>query len=164
LCNANSCIVRAVTDAGVPDAADADVLVDAESDAPVGAIECSGDSAVDPEQPIEAPPLEEWATVSDALVSVSSDFPLTIDPGECTEGAYFVWLPLGSAWVDVHQRSDGSCEVWLGGETENPMYDGSPTQYCRFPVACAAISAGASGGGGPAEIASPYCVAAGSAP
>lgn len=29
--------------------------------------------------------------------------------------------------------SDGAtCEIWVGGESENPLYDGTPYQYCRL--------------------------------
>jgi len=57
--------------------------------------------------------------------------PLVIDVSRCESGRWFTWLPLGSAWVMVRPSADG-CELWLGGETENPMYDGSASQYCRF--------------------------------
>ena len=56
---------------------------------------------------------------------------LTIDLEACAPASYFTWLGLGSAWAVVHPDGD-HCEVWLGGETEDPMYGGGPTQYCRF--------------------------------
>ena len=92
--------------------------------------------------------LTSWAS-ADAL-------PLSIDPAVCQEGAWSVWLPLGSAFAHVHPRDDGDCEVWLGGETEAPTYDGAPTQYCRFPPVCEPVAL-ATSAGGPARIDSPYC-------
>ncbi len=55
-----------------------------------------------------------------------------IDLGACTHQRWSWGLPLGSAWFLVHPVSDTYCEVWLGGETENPRYDGAPAQYCLF--------------------------------
>ncbi|MCA9576159.1 MAG: hypothetical protein R3B40_11045 [Polyangiales bacterium] len=57
--------------------------------------------------------------------------PDVLDVGLCREGRYRETLPLGSAWVEL-RRVGRCCEVWLGGETEDPSYDGSPQQFCRF--------------------------------
>lgn len=78
-----------------------------------------------------------------------------IDLQRCESGYWFTWLPLGSAWVRMRPSTD-RCELWLGGETENPMYDGSASQYCRFSRAdCEAhIEVGQ---GGPAHLQSGAC-------
>lgn len=57
---------------------------------------------------------------------------LVIDLDACRHERLHWWLPLGSAWFLVHPVSGAYCDIWLGGETENPQYDGSPRQYCRF--------------------------------
>jgi hypothetical protein len=95
--------------------------------------------------PAEQLPSNEWKE-GQALV---------IDLARCETGRWFTWLPLGSAWVIVRPSAD-ACELWLGGETENPMYDGSATQYCRFLRAgCEAHVA--VGQGGPAHLQSGAC-------
>lgn len=83
--------------------------------------------------------------------------PLAIDLARCTDGRWYASLPFGSAWVVVHS-SDTECEVWLGGETENPEYDGRPTQYCLFGRdTCEAIAEVDFQEGGPAHIDSEAC-------
>jgi hypothetical protein len=88
--------------------------------------------------------------------------PLTApDSGEAVEldaCAYGRWqkpLGLGSAWALVHPTTDDRCEIWLGGETEDPRYDGSPTEYCLFDRhGSIAVTYG---DGGPASITSAFC-------
>ena len=53
---------------------------------------------------------------------------------------------------------EGGCRVWLGGETENPGYDGLPTQFCYFSRDEAPVPIGV-GDGGPAGIDHPDCTA-----
>jgi hypothetical protein len=122
---------------------------------------CSGPMAVPPADPVVAPLLTQWRVTAEDLPDrgdgMTNPFPLTIDPAACDEGKWFIYLPFGSAWAQVHETSDGACEVWLGGETEDPRYDGTPTRYCRFPAMCEPVTVVA-GDGGPAEIESPYCV------
>lgn len=146
VCNENGCIDP--SDSPFPDAGTS--------------MTCEGGDAEPPAEPVEETPAGAWNDATEELEtrndSSEDPFPLTVDPAVCSEGKWLAWLPLGSAFVHVHAREDGDCEVWLGGETENPMYDGSPTQYCRFPPSCAPVTAGA-GRGGPAFIDSPYCVA-----
>lgn len=123
--------------------------------------ECVGDAATSPAEPVVFPSNSVWQTVLETLPAREGGdypFPLSIDPGTCTEGTWSAWLAFGSAYAGVHRRDDGACEVWLGGETENPMYDGLPTEYCRFPSVCAPVAASTQGGGGPATIGGPYCV------
>jgi hypothetical protein len=80
---------------------------------------------------------------------------LTLDLETCAQGRYAVDLPLGSAWVAVVQSAD-RCELWLGGETENPRYDGSPSQYCTFLRDACEVTI-VQGNGGPASLSSPAC-------
>ncbi len=90
----------------------------------------------------QAVQLEEWAE--------------TISPSSC-EGSAFTWLDLGSAWLVAASSEDGWCLVWLGGETENPGYDGRPTQFCKFAVVELPVTV-LLGQGGPARIDHPNCV------
>jgi len=76
----------------------------------------------------------------------SSD--LVIDLTACEAKRYFAYLPLGSAWVRV-APSDGICRLWLGGETENPMYDGAPSQYCEYSRDCPSVRIQTAEGGPP---------------
>jgi hypothetical protein len=124
------------------------------------AIGCGSSDANDPEcfdgTPV-APPLSDH--MSDALGAAKRDLPagsFTVDLEACDHAQWSGWLPLGSAWVLVHP--DGlACELWLGGETESPKYDGSPTQYCRLRRAgCKATLT--IGNGGPARLVSQGCV------
>lgn len=138
------------------DAAPADAIA---PDAEPGRVVCAGDTAAGPAAPIVAPSLDDWNAVRQELPAQGDEtaLPSSIDPAVCAEGIWSVWLPFGSAYVQVHQRADGDCEMWLGGETESPTYDGSPTQYCRFPVSCLPVTPAYSSGG-PAHIDSPFCV------
>jgi hypothetical protein len=85
-----------------------------------------------------------------------------IDVGTCEAAHLHKWLPLGSAWVRVEPTPD-ACQLWLGGETENPMYDGSASQYCAFKRECADGAAKTNtiaipvGSGGPAHLTHSAC-------
>ena len=57
---------------------------------------------------------------------------IAIDLVACRFERFALYLPLGSEWGLIHPVDDRVCEVWLGGETENPAYDGRPDHYCRF--------------------------------
>jgi hypothetical protein len=146
VCNENGCIVPSIapTDAG----------------AATTRLVCEGESSSAPSEPIVAPSRAEWMLVREDLpsrTSMENSFPLIIDPQACQEGHWYDSLSFGSAWVDVHRLDSGECEVWLGGEIEDPLYDGRPTQYCRFAAVCDAVTATSNGDGGPATIDSPYC-------
>lgn len=81
---------------------------------------------------------------------------LVLDTGLCRAANYSTALPLGSAWVLI-RPADTACEVWLGGETEDPSYGGQPRQYCRFKrKSCDAPVA--VGQGGPARVESGGCL------
>lgn len=109
-----------------------------------------------PPPPSSIAPLPGGSTTSSAWGdSKGTTPPLTIDLAACVPGRYFASLPLGSAWVVVAPAADASagCNVWLGGETENPRYDGSASQYCAFPTSCSPATLTVSaGGGGPAHV------------
>ncbi|RLB50315.1 MAG: hypothetical protein DRJ42_19165 [Deltaproteobacteria bacterium] len=121
---------------------------------------CTGASAAPPAMPVEYRTMAEAGVSMDDLMSVTVSGSYAFDPGACPSEQWFTALPLGSAFARVSGAEDRSCEIWLGGETENPMYDGSITQYCRFPAGCTPVTV-TLGDGGPARIDSPYCVAAG---
>ena len=75
------------------------------------------------------PPLTVFDSAEDKAVHVVSD-PYTIDPGDC-EG--IIWTTTGSDWsffAVVAPTADGYCEVWLGGQVDNPDYTGNPNLYC----------------------------------
>jgi hypothetical protein len=78
----------------------------------------------------------------------------TIDLATCPNERAFEWLPLGSAWVQSSANGD-TCDLLLGGESENPMYDGSPTQQCAFPRSGSITIPLRQGG--PASLDSPLC-------
>ena len=123
---------------------------------------CHGGGANDPEQSVGAPTLAEWEErTADLEIGGSGDnddFPLAVDVEQCAPTRIYNALGFGSAWIEVVPNSaSGECEIWLGGETEYPPYDGSPTMYCSFPRSCAAVLATHWGDGGPASIDSPYC-------
>jgi hypothetical protein len=86
-----------------------------------------------------------------------SSKPLRIDIEQCQTGRWFTWLPFGSAWVIVQSDGD-TCKMWLGGETENPAYDGSAAQFCQFPrQGCETSVEIKAGDGGPAHLDNPAC-------
>ncbi len=60
--------------------------------------------------------------------------PTMIDPAECPEGSKRSTYDFGSSWILIRQSGEGFCDVWFGGEEENPNYDGSPHQYCHLPI------------------------------
>ncbi len=124
------------------------------------ALGCGKSDASDPacfDGPPTAPLLSDYT--SDGSGAPSRELaagPVTIDLEACDHALWFGWLPFGSAWVLVHPDGD-TCELWLGGETENPMYDGNPRQYCRLRRdGCDATLT--IGDGGPARLASGGCV------
>ncbi len=82
-----------------------------------------------------------------------------VDLHGCNEEYRHVWLPLGSAWALVQPNLD-LCRLWLGGETENPLYQGAPTQFCEFPIqnACVTTVALVAKGGGPVRLEGPGCI------
>lgn len=83
------------------------------------------------------------------------DWPETVSLSTC-RGYASIALPFGSAWVLAEPSEEGSCQVWLGGETEDPTYNGRPTQFCHFggnePPVPIVI-----GEGGPAHVDHPNC-------
>lgn len=88
------------------------------------------------------------------------EIPTSIDLSSCSNASYYKALGLGSAWVRVEQ-GETSCKVWIGGETENPSYDGSPSQYCEFARSCGSPANNALriqlGMGGPPRLDSAAC-------
>jgi hypothetical protein len=66
------------------------------------------------------------------------------------------FLPLGSIYIDVKPLSPYLCELTLGGETENPSYDGSAAQRCVF-YRFGSVSVDVRSGG-PAYIDNSNCV------
>jgi hypothetical protein len=108
-------------------------------------------------RPAAVPPIPATTTASETWGSATGVPPdLTIDTWTCEEKRYFAWLPLGSAWVNV-QRVGAGCAVWLGGETENPMYTGGASQYCEFPSSCPATLVVHASQGGPAHVDNAGC-------
>ncbi len=107
---------------------------------------------------IEVPSLATFNEIATQTPTIAADTQtgVSVDLSECTSQRWSVSLALGSAWGLVHPRIDGMCELWLGGETENPMYDGHPTQYCLFARAGGVKVS--FGGGGPATLNDTHCV------
>lgn len=83
-----------------------------------------------------------------------------IDPGDCVAAQWFVYLGLGSAYAVTAPTTDGGCEVWLGGELENPNYTGLPATFCRFESDDAIVML-IPGDGGPVSVDDPACAPTG---
>lgn len=81
---------------------------------------------------------------------------IEINLAACKEERISKYLPLGSVWIDVKPLSKYVCQLTLGGETENPNYDGSAAQSCVF-IRSGSISVDVRSGG-PAYIDSSSCV------
>ena len=96
------------------------------------------------------------------LIALASCMPeaneasIEINLKACRMESVTKFLPLGSVYVDVNPLSPYLCELTLGGETENPNYDGSAAQQCVF-YRLGSISVDV-GSGGPAYIDSANCV------
>jgi hypothetical protein len=82
----------------------------------------------------------------------------SIDVMACIEGRRHHGLPLGHMWVEAKPVGT-TCEVLLGGETEDPRYGGWPTQKCVFERKPERIEiSGRNQSGGPARIFDSRCV------
>lgn len=106
-----------------------------DDDVPTGPDCANGACIVTGPSSVTAPSDEVFAAASSGATGAQipeRSNEAAIDLGACTHQRLHWWLPLGSAWFLVHPVSDAYCEVWLGGETENPGYDGAPAQYCLF--------------------------------
>jgi hypothetical protein len=76
------------------------------------------------ESPLTIPPLPPPP-------SVAQDWPAVVDLRVCRPTHYHRTLEEGVAWLRVDPTED-ACELWFGGQTNDPTYDGRPTQYCSF--------------------------------
>jgi hypothetical protein len=90
------------------------------------------------------------------LIEPSEGDTIEIDLDTCANQQLFAWLPFGSMWILVHRRDGDHCELWLGGETEDPRYDGSASQYCVFYRRGTLDVTVRSGG--PARVDEPSCI------
>jgi hypothetical protein len=83
---------------------------------------------------VTAPANDVFVAVRNGAMSydVTGQAALALELGDCDYARYRISLGLGSAWFLVHPKSTRYCELWLGGETENPEYQGAPAQYCLF--------------------------------
>jgi len=105
------------------------------------------------------PDADAFLLAREAGVLVGGDS-FMIQPDHC-EGAYwFTYLDLGSAYVVTAPATDGSCEVWLGGEFENPNYSGLPATFCRFEPGDAIVML-IPADGGPITVDDPACAPTG---
>ena len=106
------------------------------------------------------PSAEEMTAARDAAENVSLEAAeggtVAIDLNACANQRLFAWLPFGSMWILVHRRDSNHCELWLGGETENPQYDGSASQYCLF-YRRGTLDVSVENGG-PAYVDEPSCI------
>jgi hypothetical protein len=95
---------------------------------------CIGTCPVSGPSPVTPPDSGAYAAASAGATGVDAtdEDPLSIDLAACAHERLHMWLPLGSAWFLVHPQSASFCEIWIGGETEDPRYDGAPAQYCVF--------------------------------
>ena len=129
--------------------------------------DCMDGGGASPEAAVEVPGLDAWLAVEASVGMVTgkwfADIEHVIDVQVCAPEGVRSWLPYGEAFAFVWPE-DGQCTVWLGGEMEDPDYDGLPTSFCRFPAFCQPVTAvveswlGEEGEGGPAWIDSPFCV------
>lgn len=79
----------------------------------------------------------------------------SFNPDECPTGSAALSLSFGSAWL-ASEPVDGGCDLWLGGETEDPLYDGRATMFCRLPSGHKPLNI-VIGDGGPAWVNSLWC-------
>ena len=79
----------------------------------------------------------------------------SFSPDECPAGSAILSLPFGSARF-ASEPVEGGCDLWLGGETEDPLYNGRPTMFCRLPTGHETLNI-VIGDGGPAQINSLWC-------
>jgi hypothetical protein len=101
-------------------------------------------------------PVDHYKTVSSQVTPSETAFPrrkhgLVIDMAACKYARQDESLAMGSIWVLVHPLDDKRCEVWMGGETENPHYDGKPSGYCVFERA-GVLEIPLDGAGGPPSV------------
>lgn len=116
---------------------------------------CAAEPAV---PPVTAPngmayTLARQGAVDRQLPAGTTSVPIEL--AACPHERLFAGLPFGSAWILVNPDGD-RCELWLGGETEDPSYGGAPTEYCRFARRGQVTIA--LGNGGPAALTSASCV------
>jgi hypothetical protein len=151
-------VLDAAPDAFMPDAV-SDAFM---SDAPLMRVVCDGPAAVVPSVPVIAPDLATYLADIANVPSAGANPPttLTVDPSDCQALLWAISLPLGSAFVHVIANDDGSCALWLGGEEENPEYNGRPLRYCRLPPSCTPVDFVFDDNalGGSASLDSPWCV------
>lgn len=100
-------------------------------DAAVAILALLGCSCAAPSAPVCADIPSPFPPVVLGAPQELSEGGIVINLAACEGTSWLDWLPFGSALVTVHAEGD-ECELWIGGETEDPMYDSSPTQYCRF--------------------------------
>lgn len=93
-------------------------------------------------------------------IRADDDASWTVDPGSCRAAHWFTYLGLGSAFAVTAPADDGSCEVWLGGEMENPNYSGLPAMVCRFESDHGPVRL-EPGDGGPILLDDPACAPTG---
>jgi hypothetical protein len=108
---------------------------------------------------VSAPSAQEEANASAVAENVLIESPgetIEVDLDACANQQLFAWLPFGSMWILVHRRDDDHCELWLGGETEDPQYDGGASQYCLFYRRGTLDVEVRSGG--PARVDEPSCI------
>lgn len=109
---------------------------------------------------VPTPTADELTAANQAATSVSLEpeegDTIAIDLDACANERLFAWLPFGSMWILVHRRDSDHCELWLGGETENPQYSGGASQYCLFYRRGTLEVAVESGG--PAYVDEPSCI------
>ena len=109
---------------------------------------------------VKRPTADELSAANQAAENVSLEpkqgDTIAIDLDACVNQRLFAWLPFGSMWILVHRRDSDHCELWLGGETENPQYNGSASQYCLF-YRRGTLEVGVENGG-PAYVDEPSCI------
>ena len=117
---------------------------------------CGVSGPSDVERPSSEQETEANLAAMNVVLEPSEGDTIDVDLDACPNQQLFAWLPFGSMWILVHAHDSDHCEVWLGGETEDPRYDGSASQYCLFyrrgtlevPVRS----------GGPARVDEPSCI------
>jgi hypothetical protein len=53
---------------------------------------------------------------------------------QCTPDREVFWVAFGSTHIMIKGLENDKCIMYLGGEIENPNYDGSTSNRCEIPI------------------------------
>lgn len=59
---------------------------------------------------------------------------VTVNFGKCTLDIATIFVGFGSTLIEVRGKQGDKCLMYLGGEVENPSYDGRLGTRCEVPI------------------------------